>query len=270
MRTRTAAVILIGAALVLLGVCVLTPRANPEPRFSHRPISWYVKQINSPDGTNSLDKFRAYQAAGRALQQMGPPAVAWLAQRIERKDTPWQKRYLALWKAAPAPVQRLMPQPVAAPGSPSSDLLDREVLQALAKAGPGATWVLTNYLDASVYDVNTRYQIYHVLGWSTFAEALPALERNVALANGLDRVESAFTIAQIDPRRTAEAVSILSAALTSSGARPQAADHLGDLGKAAAAAVPHLEAASSDPDPKLRERARVALQRVTGQHIPKS
>ena len=77
------------------------------------------------------------------------------------------------------------------------------------------------------------------------------MERNLTLPNGLDRVESAFAMALIDPRRTDEAVSALSAASTSSDGCPYAADHFANLGKAAAAAVPHRDAALSDPDPKL-------------------
>jgi hypothetical protein len=274
MRSRTITIVLAVAALALLALCIWRLLYEPGPRLNGKSISSYVKQLTGDDdGTSSQDRWRSYQAAAKALRQMGPPAATWLAQRIERKERPWQRGYRALWQAMPPLARRLMPRPGEAPGPMSSrDFLDGRVLRALAQVGPGAVPILTNYLDASRYGMNTRLQIYNTLtaaDLSLFVDALPMLEHNLALTNTDDRVFAAYAIAAIDPRRTEQAVSVLRESLGASHSRDSAVIYLWNLGRAAEAAAPDLEVALSDPDPAFRERARAALQRVTGKRVPR-
>ncbi len=272
MRSRTPILVLTGGLLLLLGASALIWKSNSEPRFQGKGIRWYLNEIDSPEGTNSYHKFLVAEQAAKALQQMGPPAVAWLATRLERRETTWEKCYRTTWGTLPVVISRHMRRPRPAPGPMSYDLLEPKILQALIKVGPGATRVLTNYL-ATTYEVNTRYQVYMAMisYGPAFQEALPMLEHNLTLTNGLERVAAPMAIARIDPSRAAESVALLRAALASGETqyRAMAADFLAWFGGAAKPAIPELEAALNDPDPKIRERARVALQKITGQRIPK-
>jgi hypothetical protein len=270
-RRAVPAICLLAAGLALLGYLLLRHGSSPEPRFNHQPISYYVARVNSAAGTNSYDQYLASQAAAAALRQMGPPAVDWLARHLERRDTRWAKFYRALWQAAPIPLRRHLSRPAQAPGPKSPDLLDHQVLEALIRTGAGATPVLTNYLNASVYELDTRHHIYYaVIAYGDiFTNAIPALEHSLALPNPYDRIYAAYAIARADPTRTDEMVTLIVTALNSGTEPNLAADILGDMGKAARAAIPQLDAAMNNSDPKLRERARVALQKITGKPIPR-
>lgn len=82
------------------------------PRFNGKAIGYYVQQMNIPDdGSNRTNRMTAFREATSALQEMGPAAVRWLAQRIEPKESPWQKRYHSLWQASPPIIQEAMPAP---------------------------------------------------------------------------------------------------------------------------------------------------------------
>jgi len=271
MQNRSITIFLAIAALALLSLCTWRLISEPGPRWHGKSIASYVEQLTAQDdGTISFqERQQSFQAAAAALRQMGLPAVAWLAQRLERKEPLWQTRYRGLWQALPPIGRKVLPQPAEAPGPRSSkDLLDGHTLRALAQVGPGAVPVLTNYLDASRYGSSTRLQVYHTLCDADFrhsaADALPLLEHNLTASNTMDRILSAYVMFCIDPKRTEQAVAVLREALTSSEDRLGAAMYLGNMGKAAKAAAPDLEALLDDPDPTLRYHARSALKRVTG------
>ena len=248
----------------------------PEPRLNGKSISWYLARMNAPDdGTQTSEKrFQDYQANAAVLRQMGPPAVAWLAQRLEQKESAWQAWYRNAWNSTPPLARRFLSAPSGPPGAgyPAKDFLRRGELRALCEIGGGAVAVLTNYLDSSRYLFETRLQVYNALLTMDHRRsgvvALPMLEHNLAL-RGPDTLHAAYAIAVIDPQRTDQMVSLLRTGLADGFTRSAAVMYLWNLGKAAQAAAPDLEAALDDPDPAFRERVRTALQRVTGKHIPR-
>ena len=263
--------------IAMVGLWLLHERgAGSEPPHHGKPIRWYLERIHLPselpdDGTNRRERDTAIREAASALREMGSSAVDWLAQRLERKETPGQRRYRALWEAMPAGMRRWIPTPHRPPG-PSESILDRRVLGVLVQLGAAVVPVLTNYLDVSRYEQSTREDIYRELSFlplqPSAAAALPMLEYNLSATNAFDQFAAAYAIAQIEPARTADAVAKLRAGLRSTH-RVSAADYLGDLGSSAKEAELDLIAALDDPDPQFRERARIALQKVTGRPYPR-
>lgn len=90
----------------------------------------------------------------------------------------------------------------------------------------------------------------------------------LAGTNTFDRFAAAYAVASIDPTRPSAAVAELRSGLRSNQ-HVVAADCLGILGEAAQAAIPNVEAALNDPEPQFPDRARIALQKITGRRYPK-
>jgi len=96
--------------------------------------------------------------------------------------------------------------------------------------------------------------------------ALPALEKWLTDEDERFRLSAAAAIVKIDPERIDGMLPVLVAGLDSMNPlwRGMAAESLGDLGKAAAAAVPKLEKTLQDECAGLRCDAALAMLKITG------
>lgn len=246
--------------------------ANFGPRYQGKTIQWYLQRLSlEDDGQNQKEREAATSEAVTALRAMGEPAVVWLASHLEFKDTPGEKRYRGVIDKLPQSVQGVLPA-TNHPPTASESQLNPQILRALVAIGPPSIPVLTNYLNANLYNQSTRQEIYHVFSFPPLVtagtQALPILQAQLRGTNDFDRLAAAYAIAQIEPARVAELVPTFTAGLRAFH-RLYAVNCLGNLGPEAVGAKADLESCLDDPDPRFREETRVALQKVTGKSYPR-
>jgi HEAT repeat protein len=150
--------------------------------------------------------------------------------------------------------------------------LKTEALYVIGAIGPAAS-VATAAAAAALGDADPQVQqtAAYALGkiGPAAKEAAPALRRLTAAGDDLVKLTAVWALLQVGPpsdELTNMAVPILSGALTSQRevVRVEAATALGNLGKAAAVALPALEKAQQDPSAHVRSAAANAMKQIKG------
>ena len=219
--TRVALAFLILATTALVGWRILLAR-KPEPTFGGRSVKAWVRSF----GDGGMD-IKPWGAAG-------PDAVPYLTKALERRNTPVEQLYLALWPHLPTVARKHLARPVNA----------RDV----------------------------RAEAAVVLGnWTALGKlALPALLRATKDQDRTVRqaaVAALVQLARAEPetqRRHPELVLGLAAALRDpdAGVRGNAVRGLAVSGETARPAVPALAAALLDSDATVRVLSARALIRI--------
>jgi len=143
-------------------------------------------------------------------------------------------------------------------------------LSALAAIGPAAVEAMPVLLaELGDPEMPIRYAAIHAIGriGAEAKVAVPLLEKNLLERDDMLQIASAWALVQIDPRREGIADQCLAPLtralqLADPYARNEAVVALGELGPAAAPAVPALKELSSDPDEAVRKSVAAALKKI--------
>ena len=201
------------------------------------------------------------------LREIGPDAVAYLADRIETRDSFLRDRYVAVWPKLPAFVRSRMNQPMTAAA------IRVKAVGALRQMGPPftASKVGFNALRASLKhsDNDVRSRAEGALG-DLGRQAKPALpdliksiEKRTKTSTGHIGINGIWAVGCIGPDAK-DALPLLESIVKQKHGRERvyAAESVLKIGGDKAAAIAALQQALHDPDPKARREAAQVFERI--------
>jgi HEAT repeat protein len=193
--------------------------------------------INALKDPSLLRKERALRILGK-IGAEAAPAVPELVTILQGSDAKLKAEALFVAAAIGPKADAAVPGAIAALGD-ADPQMQQTAGYALGKIGPAAK------------------------------DAVPALKKLTSSNDELLKLTAVWALMRIGPpsaELTQMAVPMLTAALNSERemVRIEAAMSLGDLGKAAASALPSLEKAQQDPSPNVRSAAAQAVKQIKG------
>jgi len=233
-----------------------------EPPRRQSIAGLFARSLGDPDDGVSLK-------AGGALVQLGPAAVD--AIRSLLGDAALRPRALEVLAAMGGGAAAALPEIEAALDDPDAKVRG-EAAFALGSLGPDAAALVPKLAGLLAEDEapEVRYTAAYALG-RVGAAAAPAFDQLVTLTTSADdllatvAVWAALKIRPDDRELFAQAVPLLERALDSERemVRLEAAVSLGEIGAAAAAAVPALElVAENDPVERVRDAAAHSIAEI--------
>jgi HEAT repeat protein len=259
---RQVLVALVALVLVALAVCILSSLEDPKkhgrvvnPVYKGKPASaWAKDQILN----NSFE-------AAEAIKQTGADAVPFLIPFLHKRDSAFNAAYVKVWPCLPTLVRSRLPRAVLA-----KDVRMNAVAM-LREMGPAAKAAVPE-LAERLKDKEGSIRLHSAIALGNIGPAaqaaVPAVKPFLRGSHTV-RVYTANALWKIE-HKAGEVLPILEAGLQEENApfRWAAAVFLGEMGAAAAEAIPLLEKAVKSADKDTASCAVQALAEISPDTVP--